>query len=681
MKIKYMLRRTLCPWKTRELVNETVAYCRKSRVDEIMWITESSGMYKELLPINEIKKLIPGLKYARKKTEAAGMIYSINPLTTIGHGEFGNELKEIHPDMDFMVDFSGKKSRACACPLSPYWRKLMVATYRLYAETRPAHLWIEDDFRYNNHGSVRFGCYCDLHLKEFAKRTGRKFSREALVALLLRPGNPAPERREWLNFLGDILSETAALIAKEVHAVSPDTRLGWMSVTPFAMDVCGTDINQMLRSFAGGKSAAIRMPTTCYREQNYRDLLFEDENLKRALPYLPENTARCTEIESIPSYLFAKSALTTAAQIEWACILNVPNQTMNIFDYLGSPMKLVPAFGKMLASRKKEFNSFAGVFGKTTAMQGVGIISTPLMSASVHTSEGKAFGELTAREYGWVTPLRAFGIPIVYGNNENITAVSGQALRVLDKNQIKSIFSRGVLLDGPALKVLCEMGYSRLAGAGVTGEEIAPLPSRALGPEKFIDPDFAGGKHVYSWTYDLWPEIILKLMPGAKMISQITDINGDYLFPAFVLFQNKLGGRVAVCPYNFGGSGLDPFNKRESAYFYSEYRQRQIQSIVRWLGRGKVPLVVEAEGWILPHRAEVPGKILLAAMNINADPWESVGMRVSTDKKVKKILRADIDGNWRPLNKKCWSQDRGQVSLRIKSTVPPLRTVAVQIIL
>jgi len=298
MQIKYMLRRTLCPWNAKNIADETVAYCRKSKVDEIVWITESSGLYKELLPIGEIKKLIPGLEYARKKTLAAGMRYSINPLTTLGHGEYGHELKEIHPQLDFMVDFTGKKSRACACPLSPYWRDLMKATYRLYAATMPARLWIEDDFRYNNHGSVKFGCYCDLHLREFAKRTGHKLRREELVARILRPGKPDPVRKEWQKFLGDVLAETVSLIAGEVHAASPATELAWMSVTPLILDVCGADIKQMLAAFADGRRGAIRIPTTVYLEQGHRAMLYEDESLKKALPDLAANITRCTEIES-----------------------------------------------------------------------------------------------------------------------------------------------------------------------------------------------------------------------------------------------------------------------------------------------------------------------------------------------------------------------------------------------
>ncbi len=118
MHTTYMLRRTLCTWNLEPLIAETVETCRSAGVDEIAWISECSGMYPELLTLDAIRKLIPGLQQARAATEAAGMRFSINPLTTLGHGEYGASLAGRHPDMTFMVDISGKVSRACACPLS-----------------------------------------------------------------------------------------------------------------------------------------------------------------------------------------------------------------------------------------------------------------------------------------------------------------------------------------------------------------------------------------------------------------------------------------------------------------------------------------------------------------------------------------------------------------------------------
>lgn len=62
--VTYMLRRTLCPWRPEEIIRETVDWCVQQNVDEIMWISESSGMYKELLPLDDIRTIVERLQTA-----------------------------------------------------------------------------------------------------------------------------------------------------------------------------------------------------------------------------------------------------------------------------------------------------------------------------------------------------------------------------------------------------------------------------------------------------------------------------------------------------------------------------------------------------------------------------------------------------------------------------------------
>lgn len=675
MTTSYMIRRTLCPWKIEELVTETVEYCRKSEVDEIVWITESPGMHQDLLPIERIRELIPGLRFAKERTEAAGMIFSINPLTTIGHGEHGRDLKRIHPEMEFMIDASGVASKTCACPLSPYWRQLMFETFQSYAETRPTRLWVEDDFRYFNNGLSKYSCFCDRHLEDFGKRTGERLERDELASLLFRSGAPTPQRKSWLRFLGDTLSEFASQLAQAVHAVSNETQMGWMSINPSLMDVYGTNARGLLDAFANGRRAAVRLKTTAFQETGCRDMASLDENIKKILPEIPKNTLKCTEIETCPHSLYNKSAAGIAAQIEWANILGVTHHTLNIFDYIGSPMSLSPTYGETLRSRKEEFESFARHFSNADAPRGVGVVSSPNPSGNVHAETGGSFHEFAVRGDGWTNPLRAFGVPIVYGNDQAVSAATGQSLRSLNGREIETLFSRGVLLDGSALATLDDMGFSRFAGATVGG--LTSKQSMPLGSEELIDPDFGGGQHVYVWMN--WPKYMLKLDPNARMISRIVDTNGDHLFAGFSLFENELGGRVATCPFDLGGAGLDPVANRESPKFYSEYRQRQIQEVISWLGNGRVPLIVDANGWVLPHRVDAPGdKTLFAAMNLNLDEWREIHMRATIESKPKEVSWADIHGRWRVLDAKCWSFDAGLLSVHLTTPVPPLRTIAVK---
>ena len=674
MPVSYMLRRVLAPWNTAAVVGETVAWCAAQRVDEIMWITECSGMYRELLPLPDIAVIVERLRRAKERTEAAGILYSINPLTTIGHGEYGNDVAARHPGMDMMVDFTGKVSRACACPLSPVWQTLMRETFSLYATTRPVRLWIEDDYRYFNHTpAVRFGCYCPLHMAGFSRAVGRPVPREELVAAVLQPGEPHPWRAVWLDLQEKTLLDVAAMLRQAVDAVSPETELGWMSTNPGRHEVEGRRVRPQMEAFAGNRSAAIRMTTTWYRETSPLDLLIEDEALKKVIPQLPPRTTRCTEVETIPHSAYTASAARIAAQIEWGCVLGVPHHTLNIFDYVCTPLSESPSYDRMLRTRKDEFAAFADAFAPLTSPRGIGIPGDPSSARHVWTAQGKDVVELMAREGGWADPLRAFGVPVHFTRDEQVTAVTGQALNGLDDTELRTLFSRGVLLDASALQTLQDRGRADLAGVRIT--DLIQARSRPMGPEELTDPAFGGAPQRYTWSYGMPPIAVLELQ-GARAVSRILDADGAPVCHGVTVHENALGGRVAVAPFFCGGSAPDPYQKGPSCFFYSPWRRRQFHALLRWLARGPAPLTVQSHAWTLPHRADGPGRIGLAAMNINSDAWDNVTMTCRADAPVRRIDWLDIDGTRHALPSSSWRQAGSEVELRIDTTVPTWRVVA-----
>ncbi|NMD87640.1 hypothetical protein HF882_13705 [Victivallis vadensis] len=131
-----------------------------------------------------------------------------------------------------MVGHDGSVAKHCACFLSPVWREHIRALWRIYSETRPQVMWVEDDIRTFNHEPVEFGCFCPRHLRLFGERIGRPVEREELVRAILAPGRAHPWRREYLEMQRDIIVENAAFLAKTVHEVSPENSMGLMSSGP-----------------------------------------------------------------------------------------------------------------------------------------------------------------------------------------------------------------------------------------------------------------------------------------------------------------------------------------------------------------------------------------------------------------------------------------------------------------
>jgi hypothetical protein len=115
--------------------------------------------------------------------------------------------------------------------------------------------------------------------------------------------------------------------------------------------------------------------------------------------------------------------------------------------------------------------------------------------------------------------------------------------------------------------------------------------------------------------------------------------------------------------------------------FYSPYRRKQFHALMQWLGENAVPMIVYADGWTLPHRADGIDRIDLAVMNVNNDTWKDVQLKCHVKGTVHNIIWLDTQGIKRELDKSLWQQNDEQVSIRIHETIPPLMTVACILIL
>jgi hypothetical protein len=86
----------------------------------------------------------------------------------------------------------------------------------------------------------------------------------------------------------------------------------------------------------------------------------------------------------------------------------------------------------------------------------------------------------------------------------------------------------------------------------------------------------------------------------------------DKPIPGLVLYENKQGGRMAVFAYDGtrGGLGLA---------FRSWKRQRMLEAIIRWLGRGPAPLFVRGAANVLPLCRDGKRFTLLGLANLSPD--------------------------------------------------------------
>ena len=127
-------------------------------------------------------------------------------------------LKSGKAEYQRITGIDGKVSQISSCPLDAEFRKTFTQNVATVAEiAKPFVIQFEDDFELSNHRPVRFGCFCPLHLKEFAGRMRKKYSREDLLEIFTRVTPQSIQlRKAWAEMSRDSLTGLAGHIRQKI---------------------------------------------------------------------------------------------------------------------------------------------------------------------------------------------------------------------------------------------------------------------------------------------------------------------------------------------------------------------------------------------------------------------------------------------------------------------------------
>jgi len=598
------------------------------------------------------------------KLRSLGVDVSINLTCTLGHSDFHQDLRKLFP-FQFQVDITGVESKACACPLDDKWRRHISKIYRIYASLKPRVIWVDDDFRLHNHSPVRWGCFCPLHLKMFAERYGERLTREDLVKAVLKPDSqPTEERRIWLGILGDTMIDAAAVLERAVHEVSPETRIGIMTSSPEVHSAEGRRWRELLKALSGPYKPIIRPPLGNYSEGDKRLLLRGLTMTLHTKALVPREAEICPEVENWPYTRFSKSAKFTWLQIALCQLHGIPDVTLNLYGW-GAPLNGDPEYARMLKEAKIYFQSLTRISLQDSVFRGIRLFFHE-SGALYRDTEGRSWEELIPKR-PWDMSLPLLGFSVTY-EESGICAVSGDSILALSDEELKELLRRNLILDASAAKALCRRGLSHLIGVDV-GKKI--LNGYA---EEILDEEFgkrpgkartfiAAPLHNLSgvgWLRELKP------LPDARVVSQILGVNGDKLSDGLVLFENELGGKVAVFPYD-GQSGAI-----EAISFRNWVRQSQLKATVNWLTNGKIPFFVEAVD-VVPVRIDQPGRVVLSIANLSSDTIINLkGIIGDIRGENYRVLYMDRRGRLRRCGKASLKNYAEAAMIQIKTEIEPL---------
>ncbi len=408
-----------------------------------------------------IKKLMPKLR-------RLGVKVSLNPWTTLLHSDRGAKISQ---KLGFspMVNYDGTLAVAIACPADLIWQNYIAQIYKHYATILPDYLWLEDDFRHFSHSPyISWGCFCDHHMELYSKKLGYQIKREEFVKRLLQAGKPTPERQVYLTVAGEEMVKVAKKIAKQVHAISPKTRMGLMCSFPEMHAVEGRDWTRLIEALSDQVGVAIRPHLPAYEE--VAGVIYSrkfNQYSRTTVSLVPKGTFVFPELENYMYSPYAKSKRFSQFQIESSILLNPQGILLNLYDMIGSGV--VPDFE--YASMLKESRDLMEFLTahQITKRYGIKVLFNPRETYYRNNYQSGKFEGLYPLAAQTLALIATFGLPVdpVAFDNQKFTdqiiLISGQVLRGSSKEFITDLLLNNfVILDGEAIQVIIDAGLKQL---------------------------------------------------------------------------------------------------------------------------------------------------------------------------------------------------------------------------
>ncbi|MFA5645307.1 MAG: hypothetical protein WDA18_02990 [Candidatus Ratteibacteria bacterium] len=619
VRYQYDIRYSILPGKNaRAYGNDFLDFCQRHHIGGVTFFTygeENNRGHLTEEEINDFCELFQKLVPLFKK---AGIRVSVNPWTTLGHTDRGRSLRQ---GQDFlpMVSPSGKTSTLCASPASSQWRKYLCDMYARFASCGFDIIWIEDDWRFHNHGPLDWGGdFSPQMLKHFSHKIGKHVTREDLLKNILKPGRPHPWRKVWLETWRDISEANSMALRDAVQTANPKIKIGLMSSSPDTHNAEGRDWTRLFHAISINGKAFHRPHFAPYRETLPLSLISSGYLLDLQKKLRPSGVSSYPEIENYPFGLFSKSATNTWAQMAIAQIFGSEGLLFDLFSFGGKKTEEEPGMGKMLDCAWPAIDFLAKKFSKKLTTTGAGIPFIPESSSRVHLMPNASYGDLVVSTSAPANLLGACGIAFTSKESDSVNLLFGRHAWSFTDNQIYSLLSKGLFLDAGAAEILTQRGFNRFLGATPKKRLFRDLSLYAI--EKVVSKKTLLRKN-FPFSVNLAPSIIA-LVPDekSKEWTEICDPFEKRIGAGLTLFHNSLGGRIAISACDLDRFMIDmpvpiaPWNM-------SWGRRTLMQSLIRALATHDIPLSVTGDPWLYPiAMKDDNNSSIIAIFNLGGDP-------------------------------------------------------------
>jgi hypothetical protein len=589
---------------------ELAAFCRAHRVEEVALFFAAEEWNNGLLSKTEENAWFRTVSAAKAILEKSGLDVSLNPWMTSLHGTRGRSFPR---DRAFipMVSPAGETSKACASFADPAFQDYLCRLYARFARLDFRVIWIEDDFRFHNHNPLTWGGGFEQPVLDlFSRAIGKKATREQVVAALLKPGRPHPWRAAWQGVWRGLLEQVAGKLAAAVSAASGGkTRLGLMSSGPAVHSLEGRDWPALFDALSIGGNVAHRPHFAPYSESPGWNKSFSSQMLDLQKTFRPAGCEVAPEIENFPFTRWSKSDTQTWAEMALCQLHGSDALLLDLFPFSGNRANAEPPIGELLDRSRPGLAWLAAHFPAGLETRGVGVPYKTDAGRLTRLPKGAS----SLWQYGATSPFEAgqflmqYGIPVA-SRPQPVNAVFGPLAWAFTDAELEGLLKGGLLLDAGSAAVLVERGFGSLIG--LKGLELVGREEDSYALEETLHPA-SGVPAGFFMNANLGASMaLLEPAHGAAAWTRIIRPDRRPFGPGWLVFRNKLGGRVAV--------SASPNPAQLPACFQ---RQTIAQSLVRFLAKGKFgsPMVTGGAHQLLIHFGEGRNQ-RVAVLNGTPDP-------------------------------------------------------------
>ena len=637
-------------WTSEYVPVQWVGVSPETQVKEIRKLHDEYGFRRFVLVFPSRKASFGGAKLKDFEDFGDSIAWARRQLADLKDVELGwwlaPSLRMNGGQPDPIVNSDGTPSRG-NCPLSPaFTADLKAKVAACVKRGRPRIVFIEDDYTLcNNAGLTRMkGCFCPLHLREFAARVGKAYSGNEIAALYDRPTDAnRPLREAFALTCRDSLAKLAGEVRAAIDSVDPTVRT--CLCQSGCCDLDGDDTEAVARAFAGGTRPMVRICGAWYMNESVASSLPRaTAHLFWSAQRLPGDFELIHETDPYPHTRFYASTLFLGSELCAALMAGADGSYYYCAPYVDAPLEDDGYAAWMRENRPR----LEAVRAARAAMKpaGLRIVYSP---AEVYLRRGRlrqgSFGGLPHA----VHFLAKMGIPYKTAEGDGAAVLFGDVAEILPDDEVRALLKGGVLLDGEAAVILTRRGFADLLGCAAepmppdiayAHEEIQPvacctargcrlMTQRTAKPASPSDEDPSFDGHA-----------LLKPKAGTEVWSRYADLDGKGVAPSVTFCRNAAGGRIGVMAlspsygYGFNG-GTFQFRKQEL-----------LHRLVARLA-GDVPDVAAPKTpstWVLAAKGD--DELLVMVENLCGEPRKDVELAFAAKWQKGRIARLDADGAW-----------------------------------